>query len=527
MLISKMRKSHSFSLILLTFFFLSLSFNLAFSQKRPQEEVTVTAVEVPVRALHNGKAVKDLTEQDFEIFENGIPQEITAFEVISRRISFPQEVPAEEIKGRSKKRLFILIFNVFDYNEAVGEGIDDFFKNYFHKGDSLVVIAEDRILNLERGKSLSETIQNLKLTLKKYKEISTHSTLRTFRELGRDADRLLAVLRGDEGTWGGAPQSLDQAMIRFFEHYQRTWKDYRQQFILPDVNAYRSIIRRIKPMEGEKWAICFQQREMFPKLKNASRLDNEIRNWADSQIEPAQQVKARLVQAKQAELQRSFDFSENLPSEGLRALFMEANITFHLILLRSLKTALLQDFELRAVAQDYEDCFRQISLATGGSTAFSNKIAEALKEAAETEDHHYILVYSPKDTSGKARDIQVKVSMPDVDVIYLKQIPEMKIPPIMITDFEARKKKIKFSIINYKMSKIKDKLTGITDVKITIFDDASKKVFDQGKTLNLFKKDTHISLNFRQLKSGSYFIIIQAVDKISQEIDVFSSAIDL
>lgn len=280
-------------------------------------------------------------------------------------------------------------------------------------------------------------------------------------------------------------------------------------------------------MEGEKWAICFQQREMFPKLKNASRLDNEIRNWADSQIEPAQQVKARLVQAKQAELQRSFDFSENLPSEGLRALFMEANITFHLILLRSLKTALLQDFELRAVAQDYEDCFRQISLATGGSTAFSNKIAEALKEAAETEDHHYILVYSPKDTSGKARDIQVKVSMPDVDVIYLKQIPEMKIPPIMITDFEARKKKIKFSIINYKMSKIKDKLTGITDVKITIFDDASKKVFDQGKTLNLFKKDTHISLNFRQLKSGSYFIIIQAVDKISQEIDVFSSAIDL
>ncbi len=77
------------------------------------------------------------------------------------------------------------------------------------------------------------------------------------------------------------------------------------------------------------------------------------------------------------------------------------------------------------------------------------------------------------------------------------------------------------------MTKIKEKITGIADIKITLFDEDSKKAFSEGKTLNLFKKETFISLNFNQLKSGSYFIIIQVIDKISNEIDVFSSAIEL
>ena len=76
------------------------------------------------------------------------------------------------------------------------------------------------------------------------------------------------------------------------------------------------------------------------------------------------------------------------------------------------------------------------------------------------------------------------------------------------------------------MTKIEGKLTGMADIKITIFDENSIKVFDEGRTLNLIKKETHISLNFNQLKSGSHFIIIQVIDKISQETDVLSRDIE-
>lgn len=65
------------------------------------------------------------------------------------------------------------------------------------------------------------------------------------------------------------------------------------------------------------------------------------------------------------------------------------------------------------------------------------------------------------------------------------------------------------------------------EIKITIFDEESNKVFDERKALNIIDKELNISLNFDWLESGSYFIIIQAIDKISQEVDVFSSTITL
>jgi len=509
--------------IALFFFFLNSSFNLVPGQEKPQEEVTVIAVEVPVRVIHKGQIVKNLTKEDFEIYENGIRQEITAFEIHSRKISIPKEISPEEMKIRPKKRLFILIFNIFDYNEDLGEGIDYFFENFFRQGDQLIILTEDRMLNIEIGKSLSGMILDLKETLKKYKLISTINTFKSFRELRFEGDKLLSAFRGEFGS-----ENIDKAILMFYENYQRIWLDYRKQFITPDTDLYQSIIKRAKQIEGEKWAICFQQREMFPKLKNASRLDNEISGWIGSQLDPVKQVMARTVQAKQWELQRIFDISGNFPTELLKNLFMEANITFHLILMKPFRTVFSRDFELREVAQDYEACFKEISFSTGGHTTFSNKVSEALKEAAETEDYYYLLVYSPKeDQSVKKREIEVKVKKRGATVIHLKHFFEKEAPPISINDFKAGQKTIKFSLVNYKRIKIKEKVTGIADIKITLFDENSEKVFSEGKTLNLFKKETFISLNFNQLTSGSYLIIIQVMDKISNEIDIFSSAIEL
>jgi len=281
-------------------------------------------------------------------------------------------------------------------------------------------------------------------------------------------------------------------------------------------------------VEGEKWAICFQQREMFPKLKNEGPLEFEIRNLLDSRIDPQEQVKVRIVQGKQMELQRIFNITNNFPTNALKNLFMEANITFHLILLKSFRTLLSQDFELKEVAQDYEDCFRRISSSTGGSTTFSNKVTEALKKAAEVEDYYYLLVYSPQENqTTKERKIEVKVKRSGVDVISLKYVPEKAAPPITITNFQSGRRTIRFTLANYKMARIKGKTQGIAEVKIVLFDEKSQKVFDEGRTLSLIKKETNISFNFNGLQSGYYFIIIQAVDRIANEIDVFSSTIKL
>ena len=513
--------------VLITLGFLAMSYSLTLyphpAENTLQEEVTVIAVEIPVRVLQKGQFVKNLTKEDFEIYENGILQPITGFEVRSRRISVPFEVSEEELKLQPEKRLFLLIFNIFDYQDYVGEAIDYFFSDTFRQGDRIIILSEGNLFDIETGKGPADVARDVKDTLKKFKVISTMQILRAYQNLRSEADRLILALQGSN------PMPWDQAVTAFYKNYERLWLEYKRQFITPDLELYRSIIKRTKAIEGEKWALCFQQREMFPKLKNEGSLERLIREKVDTPSDdPITTFQQRNVRSMQMQLQRLFDVSGDMPTEAMKNLFLEANITFHLLLLKSHRPLVEQDFELREVGQDYEDCFRQISFSTGGHTAFSNKVTEAMIEASQTEDYYYLLVYSPKeDPTEKPLSIDVKVKQKGVDVVHLKQFLREKFLPISIVDFASGRKTIKFSLINYQRVKMEDKLSGVAQVKITLFDKDSNKVFEDTKVLQLIKDQTHISIPFNQLKSGTYFIIIQAIDKLTNRIDVFSRQIKL
>jgi hypothetical protein len=493
-------------------------------QETSQEEVTVTAVEVPVRVLEKGEAVRGLGKDDFEVYENGVKQEITHFEIISKKISSPgaAAVPAQEWQPR--KRLFLLIFNIFDYNDSVGEAIDLFFRDVYQPGDQVTAITEDMVLSLGQGKKTDELVLNLKQGLRKYKAISVQNTQRVFRELRQEADRLLNALRGTQAD----DFTLDQAMIRFFDNYQTVWDAYRRQYLMPDVAFYQALTRKIRTIEREKWAICFQQRDLFPELKSASRLETEIRNWVDSQVTPEDQVRARMVQARQQDLQRRLAISDLVSPDLFRDIFLNADVTFHLVLLKSFRTLQDQDFELQEIGQDYEESFRKISRATGGYLAFSNRPAEALQEAVQTEDYHYLLVYSPAENSAQQkREIEVRVKRSGAEVSFLKNYVAAGPPTMTIADVKAGAKVLSFSLLHYQMGNAEGKPRGLAEVKISLFDDQSKNVFDEGKALDLIKKETHISLNFGQLKPGDYFVIIQAFDRLANEQDVYSGMIRL
>jgi hypothetical protein len=486
-------------------------------QEKLQEQVGVTAVEVPVRVLLKGNTVKDLTREDFELFENGIKMEIQAFEVKSRIMTKPIKVDFEKTTVGENKRVFVLIFNIFDYTIGVGEGIDYFFNNIFRPGDQIIILTENCLLKIDPKKNLSCLISDLKETLKKYKQISSYGTFKSYRDLREEADRLLEAFRR-ERDW-------DRATMNFFDNYQRIWKEYKRRMILPDIDLYRSVIRRIRQIEGEKWAICFLQREIFPRLKNQGRLDYEIRRKLDEPPEnPVVEVMQRTIATKKAELDRIMDVSSDFPTELIKNLFMEANITFHLILMKSMRDVQSQDFELREVAQDYEDCFKQISRSTGGYMAFSNKAVEILDEASRNEDYYYLLVYYTKQKSLDTEvDINVKVRREGVRVIHLKRLLQTKVPIISIENFSIEKKTLKFSLANFAMMKIHGKEMGIADIKVTVFNDKSEIVFDESKTLDMERSEIKISLSFNWLASGNYFVIIQAIDKITNEQDVFSS----
>jgi len=491
-------------------------------QDTQDQAITVTAVEIPVRVLQKGEFVKNLTREDFEVYENGVRQEITAFEIRSKTIA-PEAAtaPAENVRP-VQPRLFVLIFNVYDYNQAVADGIDYFIKDVFRRGDQLVVVVEDKILNIRQDDDAAKVGERLKDALKNYKSYSTFSVTRAYSELSVETERVFLYLQGN------GEQSWYTTLSRFYTASQRIWDEYKRQFFSLDLDLYRGLIQKIKTVPGDKWVLCFEQRQLFPRMKKQSQIEIEIRQLLDNQTDPQGQVLAQQIKTMQLALQRSMDIVGGFPGDRLRDLFMQGGFTFHLIMLKSPRTMIAEDYELTDVGQDYEACYRRISEATGGAAILSGKIAAAIKEASVKEDYSYLLVYQPKDTSaGKERKIDVKVAKPGVEVVSLKQyIPQGK-PLISIADFKVGIKTIQFSLKNYTRTLTGGKRLGAADVRIVIFDDNSKQVFADHKTLELAKDETNITLNFPWLDSGSYFVIIDAYDRITAGKDVYSASIRL
>lgn len=492
------------------------------AQDKPGQSVTVTAVEVPVRVLHKGDLVKGLAREDFEIYENGVRQDLTGFEIVSRRITPEAAVDPATLKVPAQPRLFVLIFHIFDYGDAVEEGIDHFFNDIYGPGDRLMIMSEESLLSIESDDTPAKVAKRLRDTLKAFKSHSTASITRAYMDLAHEGEKLRQYLQG-EGYASWHPM-----VNRFYDEYQRVWNDYKRQFFTLDMTLYRSLLQRIRGLSGDKWVILFEQRQMFPRLRRQGPLEVDIRTILDNQIDPQGQALARQIQTMQLALQRSMDIVSGFPAEQLKELFLQAGVTFHHIMMKSPRNIVHQDFELTDVGQDYEDCFNRISVATGGESVFSNNVVEALREAAAKEDYHYVLVYAPEDPSGtKERKIEVKVGRKDVDVISLKNYTAPGKPLIAIADFRAGQKAIRFSLRDYARVSNEGKTVGSAAVRIVIFNDKSKQVFTDGKTLELVKDETKISLNFPQLPTGSYFIIIDVLDRMTGGKDVYSGAIRL
>ncbi len=509
---------------------IGLTCGLAFAgaQDRPRETVTVTVVEVPVRILQDGQFVTGLTKGDFEIFEDGVGQEIAAFEEISRIIS-PGAAPAPGVKAIAlPRRNFLLIFNVFNYTDPIGEAIDYFFDDLIRPGDRLFILVEGRFFEFENGPAAGDSKAKIKDLLIRLKQKTSFDLLRAFRELDTEANRLYMIL-----TRPGETKTINWyfAIERYYQRYRLLWEDYRSRLLDIDMDLYKAVARKIGRLPGEKWAICFQQRNMFPVLRSHGRLEYEIERFMGQVNAPEEQVLARSFQNEYEMTQKSLDVAKNFPGEAIRNLFAEANITFHVLLMKSLAHQLgadSQDYDLKDIQSEYEDTLRRISRSTGGLTAFSNAALETLKRAAAKEDRYYLIAYQPKNTkAGIERAIDVRCRRTGAEVFALKKFVGTGAPGIEISGFQCRGRRVSFDIGHYGRAVLNWREAGQVRLKITVFDQESKKVHEESKGLELLKDTTHLDLEFKTLAPGEHFIIIEAVDLTTGGKDVFSRPIVL
>jgi VWFA-related protein len=78
-----------------------------------REEARVTVVEVPVNVVDkNGRAVENLTADDFEIFDDGKKQPLTGFEVLDERQPLPMPKTGDSPINPAARRHFLLLFDL-------------------------------------------------------------------------------------------------------------------------------------------------------------------------------------------------------------------------------------------------------------------------------------------------------------------------------------------------------------------------------------------------------------------------------
>ena len=128
-------KKHSLFLAILVF-------SLTLFAQEIQEEAVAVNIEVPVRVFKGQAFIDDLTIDDFEIYEEGVLQNIEAMYLINKtEIKRKEEIVTEFTPDSS--RTYVLMFEIIEYLPKIGEVLDYFFESVIRPDDSLIIASPE------------------------------------------------------------------------------------------------------------------------------------------------------------------------------------------------------------------------------------------------------------------------------------------------------------------------------------------------------------------------------------------------
>ena len=127
-----------------------------------------------------------------------------------------------------------------------------------------------------------------------FKEISNKETLKSILEKNLQSESLKERFRFEKNILN-VVSSLNMARMKtllskdsssgyliaddviiFLRDYLRIWREYKKNYLIPDIDSYYNFAKLLEKIDLEKWVITFYQFEKFPEIKFSGRLRNEI-----------------------------------------------------------------------------------------------------------------------------------------------------------------------------------------------------------------------------------------------------------
>lgn len=371
-----------------------------------QAEVTVTNIIVPVRVLEEGKFVDHLSVEDFELFEDGIPQEIQALYLVQNANVQRKEGPGEFSPLTS--RHFYLLFQMSEYNPKLAEMIDYLFEQVLLPGDALVLQTPLKSYSLSPSalatkskKTLAEEMNSL---LKK--DIKTGNT--EYNSLLKDLKRIVGNISGTspmanlEADSSAASMSGLEFMLN---RYRETVIKMEQQRLMDEKRILR-FAYALKRVDGQKQVFLIYQREFRPEISPV------VLNTLQSVYQDDPNI--------MGDLQDLFQFYTrdlSFNTELLKRAFADSSINFNFIFMNK-DPDYVSGVVMREQSEDVFKAFSQVAHATGGYVDNSQNPAAGFKSAVENSSIYYLLYYSPKNyqKDNQFKNIKVTVKNPTYTV---------------------------------------------------------------------------------------------------------------
>ncbi len=352
-------------------------------------DVKVINIEVPVRVYKGDSFVDHLQREDFELLENGVPQDLDAVYLVRKT-----NVARNEGGGAAwprTARLFVLLFEMTDYQPEVARAMDFFFNRVLEPQDELILMTPMKtyamksgtLTKISRAKAKSDLLAKVRSDVM----IGSSEYLGLIREL-------TLIMTGDN--------DLDDKLQKYGETLSRL-----ESLRYVDEKKLVDFARLLKSREGQKHVFFFYQKEVVPKInaKEIQKLMMENQDRPDIQLG----------------LMEKFEFFKRdvtFDVSAVQKAFSDSSIAVHFLYLTRTRIAMADVTQSRGAvlsleeqSEDVFSAFSEIARATGGLIDSSASAEQSFQRAVEASENYYLLYYRPRDykPDGTFREIVVRV----------------------------------------------------------------------------------------------------------------------
>ena len=354
--------------------------------------------------------VEDLSIDDFEVFEDGVPQKIEAVYLIKKRT-----VERSEEKRRftpDTQRNFYLFFEITDYDPRLQQAVNFFIHNVLVPRDNLVVVTPMKTYRMKNNTfeivPKEKVVEQLVGIIRKDALVGSSEYKSAIKECAASAKALQSTIaQPGNGEQGEADPIVDDTGGEEYKSMSIEEQVMMYSTLLDRLETLRSVNQQklldfadsLKTKEGQKYVFMFYQKEFIPKI------DPRIMDQALSMFQDQPSVIQDLI-----EISSFYKRDVTFDVESVKQAYADSSISIHFLFITKPPTN-TYGVHFEEHSEDIFSAFNEMANATGGFTESSFNPDVLMRKAVEASENYYLLYYSPIEyrADGRFRKIEIRI----------------------------------------------------------------------------------------------------------------------